>query len=669
MRLANLVSDSRIESNDTGIITKTGVFAPLTIGYPAGAVDQAFTTPVANVPPNQPLRFDLQLQALSSMAGEGFTESNFFGGTNGFFLPFGIPVFNLPPGYMISIPEMNIINNFVALPATLSGDVFIVGSNASEISLPGVTQVAGSMNVSGNGAATVINLSDLESVGGSINVSSNGAATVINLSDLASAGGSINVSDNGAATVINLGDLGHAGGSITISNNSSATGVYLGALTTVGGDVDISGNSAVTNIDLGSVTIVGGSVDISANSSVTNIDLGAVTIVGGEVDVSGNGSATVIDLSELATVNGDVLVANNGTCTTVTMGALTTVTGDLVVETCGTSGGAFTPGPAAAGGDTTLTTTGYTAVAGTTATGSTTVSTGTSDAFMTVRLPAGSFTRPVPFTITELDPATLAPEAGLGMVGEPATIDPIAAYQITFGVPTLNANATLTFDIVVANLDSATATALFNALAAGTATLATRSDVAGSQYQAFPVCADGQIPTSGGCVRVQLLDANGQPTTGTPAIVRFSNVVGHFSIWAVALVTPTSTPASVFNGLLQPYPAPPHNTTPTFKRGRVVPLKFGWLNSSGAPLGSAGAAPQVAIYSASCATQAPTTQPITPEDAGASGGLRYDASTSTWIFNWSTKGLSVGCFAIAVTPGNAAFATPPSTFPIALSDR
>ncbi len=37
---------------------------------------------------------------------------------------------------------------------------------------------------------------------------------------------------------------------------------------------------------------------------------------------------------------------------------------------------------------------------------------------------------------------------------------------------------------------------------------------------------------------VQKLDANGAPTTGTPAIVRFSNVVGHFSIWAVAIVTP-----------------------------------------------------------------------------------------------------------------------------------
>ena len=37
-------------------------------------------------------------------------------------------------------------------------------------------------------------------------------------------------------------------------------------------------------------------------------------------------------------------------------------------------------------------------------------------------------------------------------------------------------------------------------------------------------------------MRVETFDANGQPTTGTPARVRFSNVIGHFSTWAVATV-------------------------------------------------------------------------------------------------------------------------------------
>jgi hypothetical protein len=374
---------------------------------------------------------------------------------------------------------------------------------------------------------------------------------------------------------------------------------------------------------------------------------------------------TGIDLAALDTVDGDLSVTDNGACTTLVLGSLTTVGGNLTLESCGT--GTFSPGPAAAGGNTTLTTAGYTTVSGTTATGTTTVSNATAEALMTVQLPAGSFTTPVSFSLTHMDPATLAPEPGLDATNSPATIDPVAAYQITFGVPTLNRDATLTFDVFVAGL--ADATAFLDALAGGLVTLATRSDVPGNQYQAFPICTGGAQPTPGGCVVVALLDANGQPTTGTPAIVRFSNVVGHFSTWAVAIVTPQSAPTHFFNGLLAPYPAPPHTTTPTFKRGSVVPLKFAWADATGALVDSAAANPTVTIYSAACTTQAPATDPIAPDDAGESGGLRYDAGTQTWTFNWSTKPLPASCFGIQVTTGTPAYAAPAVMFPVALRDK
>jgi hypothetical protein len=287
---------------------------------------------------------------------------------------------------------------------------------------------------------------------------------------------------------------------------------------------------------------------------------------------------------------------------------------------------------------------------------------------MTVQLPAGSFTTPVSFALTHLDPATLNPESGFDANNAPAIIDPVAAYQFTFGVPTLNQNATLSFDVFLGGLDTATANALLAALANGNATLATKGDAAGSHYQAFPICNSVQQPTAGGCVLVQLLDANGQPTSGTPSIVRFSNVVGHFSTWAVAVVTPQSSPTRLFNGLLSPYPAPPHTTTPTFRRGSVVPLKFNWVNTAGVIIDSADANPTVSIVPMSCATQLPGTDLITPDDAGNSG-MRYDAATKTWIFNWSTRPLAGGCYAVRVTAGNAAYTPPPTAFPVALRDR
>ena len=187
-------------------------------------------------------------------------------------------------------------------------------------------------------------------------------------------------------------------------------------------------------------------------------------------------------------------------------------------------------------GDLTLDATGYTDMSGTTPAGELDLTATNLEAVMHLQVQAASFATPVSFSLTRLDPIALVPESGLDANGSPATIDPIAAYQFTFAVPTLNRDAALSFDIDVAQLDAATQTALLDALAAGTATMVTKGDAPGSVFQAFPVCGGADTPTAGGCVRVETFDALGQPTSGTPAIVRFSNVVGHFSTWAVAIV-------------------------------------------------------------------------------------------------------------------------------------
>ena len=591
--------DSKIEANHLGIINQSGFFAPLSIEFPNATIDQGFVTPVANAAPNQPLRLDLQLGAASAMAGLGFTQVDFFTSGNGFFLPFGTPMFNLPAGYTVNIPELNVVDNFLVLPAILDTDLIIVGTTATEIRAGGVTQVRGR---------------------------------------------------------------------VAVSDNHLVQNIDLGSLEDVDGDMEVSGNNLSQNTDMDSLERVRGDMGVTGNNLQQNVDLPSLTDVGGDLNVTGNILAQNIELPQLQNVGGSVSIFNNAPCTNVTLGLLATVLGNVTIQSCGT--GTFTPGPFAAGGNATLNTNGYTVVNGTTARGITSLSNKTGEASMTVQLPAGSFATPVNFSLTHLDPATLTPESGSDANNAPATIDPVAAYQITFGVPTLNRDATLTFDVFLAGLDPATANALLAALATGNATLATRGSAAGSQYQAFPICTNGQQPSAGGCVLVQLLDANGQPTTGTPAIVRFSNVVGHFSTWAVAIVTPQSTPpANIFNGLLSPYPAPPHTTTPTFKRGRVVPLHFNWVNASGLVVDSVNANPAITISPTSCQAQSTLGDPIVPEDAGNSGGLHYDPITKTWTFNWSTKPLPAGCFSIRVSAGNASYAAPPSVFPIGLRDR
>jgi hypothetical protein len=109
-------------------------------------------------------------------------------------------------------------------------------------------------------------------------------------------------------------------------------------------------------------------------------------------------------------------------------------------------------------------------------------------------------------------------------------VDPLAGYTFAFAVPTLNADARLSFTIDLAALDAATR----SALEAGNATIATKGDNPGATYTALPRCAGSQTPEANGCVAVTL----------TPQFARFDGIAGHFSTWAVALVKRASGPTA-----------------------------------------------------------------------------------------------------------------------------
>lgn len=452
-------------------------------------------------------------------------------------------------------PALNAI--LVSGVTRIDGNLTVVGTAALVIDMSSLTTVGGSLVVSDNTEATTINMSSLAAVGGSLQVSDNAAATTINMSSLATVGGSldvsgntsageidasvltsvcgtVNVSDNTSATTINLASLTTVCGSLEVSDNTSATTINMSSVETVGGSLEVSENTSVTTVNMSSLTTVGGSLEVSDNTEATTINMSSLATVGGTLEVSGNTGADTINMSGIATVGGDLVVVDNGDAT-VNMAAGTDVGGSLTVETSGT--GTFSMGDGAVGGDLSVDAVGYTEISGTTPGGVLDLTATSLEAVMHLQVQSASFTTPVSFSVNRVDPVALVPESGLDESGGAATVDPIAAYQFNFGVPTLNRDAALSFDIDLAQLDSATQTALLDALAAGTATLVTKGDAVGSVFQAFPICGSSETPMADGCVRVETFDALGVPTTGTPAIVRFSNVIGHFSTWAVATVT------------------------------------------------------------------------------------------------------------------------------------
>jgi hypothetical protein len=513
------------------------------------------------------------------------------------------------------------------------------------------------MEIINNPAVGNLDLGSLGTVSGDIEITNSQASGDIDLGSLTSAGGAVNIAENTTSGDIDISSLMSTGGTFRIARHGSVGVISMNSLGTVAGSVDISENDTVGTISLSGLNTVAGDVTIKDNGSAGTVDLGSLQTAN-VISIGGNTAAATVDLGSLGTA-GEVTITNNGAAE-VTLEP-TSVSGDVTIESSGTD--TFSMGDGSVAGSVDLDLTGYVTVSGSTAGGETSLSNTTSEAVMSVQLPDGTFTTPVSFTITHQDPVTLLPVNGTLSNGTPTVIDPLAAYQFTFGVPTLNQDASLTFDILLDGLDASTKAALLEALASGQATLATKGDGAGSQYQAFPICTASQTPVADGCVSVEALDINGQPTTGTPAVLRFSNVVGHFSSWAVVILTPDmdgdgvgdatdNCPAAanpdqadtdgdgigdvcdlgyIFTGFFQPVDNLP--AVNLAKAGSAIPMRFRLGGNQGLSIFAAG-------YPSSRTVACNTSQPAGPiEETVNAGGssLSYDATLDQYTYVWKTS--------------------------------
>jgi HYR domain len=294
----------------------------------------------------------------------------------------------------------------------------------------------------------------------------------------------------------------------------------------VGEAIDASGTGGDLTIDQTSVV---GAIDVSGTGGDLTIDQASV---GGAIDVSGTGGDLTItdngvEVVDAGETGGDVTISGNLDSETITVGE---TGGDLTITDNGAS--VVNPGNGQVGGNATIET-GGDSFSGTTAGGSTSVTILGGTATMHVGLPKEAFAQPVGFTITR---HTDSSGAGTAADGTSAVIDPVAGFEFAFDVPTLNADAQLSFVVDMSRLDAQGRADLLNALGSGAATIVGKGNDPGATYRAFVVCSGSQAPSADGCVAISSLAADGTPTTGNPAFVRFDGVVGHFSTYAVATV-------------------------------------------------------------------------------------------------------------------------------------
>jgi hypothetical protein len=306
-----------------------------------------------------------------------------------------------------------------------------------------------------------------------------------------------------------LANLTSVAGNLVFRNIPGCPDIAVPKLTHVVGDVIIKGNTGIGHVTFSGPVVVDGSVRIVDNSGTnTDIDVHGIS-TSGDLDISGNDGTAAIDVGN-GQIGGDLELA---------IGA----EGDLDLTAI------------AVGGDELISSGGTGLLTTVTADGSTDITILGGIAALHAFVPDGAFDQPVGFTISRhTDP----PQDGQAADGSDALIDPITGYQFAFDVPTLNADAQLSFTVDMSQLDAVEQADLLNAVASGLATIVGKGDEAGAEYRAFPVCTGSQTPAADGCAAIVFLDASGNPTTGQPAFVRFDGVVGHFSTYAVATVEP-----------------------------------------------------------------------------------------------------------------------------------
>ena len=335
----------------------------------------------------------------------------------------------------------------------------------------------------------------------------------VSLSRLAAVHGSVTINDGDNNTInLDFGSLASVHGSVTINDGSRNTIAF--------------GEGSLATVD-GNVTITGG------DSNTVTFGEGSLGTVDGNVTITGSNSNTItFAKGSLGTVHGNVTITDRtSNTTTFPRRSPSGVGGNLRVD----SGSAVDLGGTRAAGDIVVSARG--SVSATTAGRTTDVTVFDGTASMHVVLPDGAFDQPVAFTIERQ--ADTPAEPGTAVDGSPAVVDPVASYRFAFAVPTLNQDAQLAFTIDLAGLDDATRAALLAGFQDGSATIAVKGDAPDATYQAFARCTQVQTPETDGCVDAALLGPDGQPAPdGTdPAFVRFTGIAGHFSTYAVALVS------------------------------------------------------------------------------------------------------------------------------------
>ncbi len=233
---------------------------------------------------------------------------------------------------------------FLSAITEITGDLIIHAPGLSEVSLPALKKVDGSLVVHDNNLLATIDMPALEEVGGIFELYGNDALAEFSLPPALARLGGLYVHDSDALTRLSTAPSAFvlSAGCVSIRNNPSLTEISLPAISSVGSEscpdgvhgFFVQNNSSLATISLDSLSSVQGSVEIFGNPALTGLSLPALATVGntnpddgaGYLQILNNESLATISLESLSSVEGSVGIGNTA-LSEISLPALTTAGG------------------------------------------------------------------------------------------------------------------------------------------------------------------------------------------------------------------------------------------------------------------------------------------------------------------------------------------------------
>ncbi|RME20226.1 MAG: hypothetical protein D6806_16820 [Deltaproteobacteria bacterium] len=232
---------------------------------------------------------------------------------------------------------------FLSAITEITGDLVIHAPGLSEVSLPALKKVDGSLVVHDNNLLATIDMPALEEVGGIFELYGNDALAEFSLPPALARLGGLYVHDSDALTRLSTAPSASvlSAGCVSIRNNPSLTEISLPAISSVGSEscpdgvhgFFVQNNSSLATISLDSLSSVQGSVEIFGNPALTGLSLPALATVGntnpddgaGYLQILNNESLATISLESLSSVEGSVKIYSNPALTGILLPALNTI--------------------------------------------------------------------------------------------------------------------------------------------------------------------------------------------------------------------------------------------------------------------------------------------------------------------------------------------------------